>query len=136
MSSQLVADAQLYVSKALPNGAASTTSDAIDLVNSTSGDFTANCEILISGPALATGVMGDGKTIKYDVITSTSSTLSGPTTIAATVLTQTGAGGAGCSASTARFRLPSNVSRYIGVKATGSTTGDCSGSSFTVKVLF
>lgn len=128
-------DTSLKVTKALPNGAASTTTDSIDLGHGSYGDFLANVEFKISAPAMATGVMGDTKTMKYDILTSDSSDLSGPTTLVTAAITQTGAGGAGVSATTYTFRVPVDVKRYIGIKATGSTTGDCSGSSMTFEVL-
>lgn len=131
-----VRDVQKEVTKALPNGAASTTSDAIDLELTSRSDFVAQCELVINAPALATGAMGDGKTMKYDILTSSSSNLSGPTTLVAAAITQTGAGGAGAAAAEYRFRLPTNVLRYIGVKATGSASGDASGSSFTARLQF
>lgn len=131
----LLADAGLKVTKALPNGAASVTTDAIDMGNS-SGDFRADCELLIQAPAMGTTPMGDAKTMKYQVLGSANSDLSAPTILADQILIQTGAGGAGCAAAEARWRPPSNCPRYIGVKATGSTTGDASGSSVTAKLVF
>jgi hypothetical protein len=136
MSKPLVGDAQLKVTKALPNGAASTTTDAINLVTSTNGDFIANAELLISAPALGATPLPDAKTMKYSVVHSVNSDLSSPATLAADVLIQTGAGGVGAAAATARFRLPSDVRQYVGVKATGSASGDASGSSMTVQLLF
>ena len=127
-------DTSLKVTKALPNGAASTTSDGIDLGLTTRSDFTAPCELLLTAPAMATGVMGDAKTMIYSIEMDDNSSFSSATSIA-TILTQTGAGGAGCSAATARYKLPSNVERYVRVKATGSTTGNASTSSMTLELL-
>jgi hypothetical protein len=129
-------DALMKVTRALPNGGANVTSGSIDLGQGTNGEFVTPTEFLLSAPAMATGVMGDGKTMKYDILMSDSSDLSGPTTLIVSAITQTGAGGAGCAAADYRFRLPSNVKRYIGVKATGSTTGDATGSSCTLEALF
>lgn len=129
-------DASLKTTKALPNGAASVYSSAIDLGLGSFGDFLAEVEFKISAPAMATGVMGDSKTMKYDILHSDSSDLSsGATTLVTAAITQTGAGGAGCSAATYTFRLPVDCKRYVGIKATGSTTGDCSGSSLTFEAL-
>lgn len=136
MSRPILADTQLKVTKALPNGAASTTSDAIDLASGTNGDFLAPCELLISAPALGVTPLPDAKTMKYSVVHSVNADLSSPATLAPDVLTQTGAGGAGAAAATFRFRLPTDVRRYIGVKATGSASGDASGSSMTAQLLF
>lgn len=128
-------DALLKVTRALPNGAANVTSTSIDLGQGSNGEFVTLTEFLLSAPAMATGVMGDGKTMKYDILMSDSSDLSGPTTLIAAAITQTGAGGAGCAATDYRFRLPSNVKRYLGVKVTGSASGDATGSSCTLEAL-
>jgi len=50
------------------------------------------------------------------------------------VLVQTGAGGAGAAAATARFAIPSDCERYVRVTATNSGTGDASGASMTVNL--
>lgn len=132
----LLKDSALEKSKALPNGAAATTCDAIDLGHGSHGDFVADVEFEIEAPALGATPMPDAKTMKYDVIHSDSSDLSGPSTLIAAAITQTGAGGAGCDAATYRFRLPTSVKRYVGVKATGSGSGNASGSSFTLRARF
>ena len=97
-------------------------------------DFRADVELLLTAPALATGVMGDGKTMIYTVETD-SDPAYGSLTVVGTILTQTGAGGAGAAAATSRFKFPTNIERYVRVKATGSTTGNCSSSSMTVEIL-
>lgn len=135
MSRPLLADASLQVTKALPNGAAATTSDAIDLGNA-SGDFHADVELLIQVPALGATPMPDAKTMKFQVLGSDQSNLGSPVILADQILILTGAGGAGCAAGEARWKPPSNAPRYIGVKATGSASGDASGSSFTAKLVF
>lgn len=133
----LLADAQLKVSTALPTGASAVSQAAgIDLVNSVNGDFVAEAELLITAPAVTTGMLGDAATIKYDVITSANADLSSPTVVAATVLTQTGAGGAGAAAATKRFALPSDVQRYVGIKATKSAAGDASSVSMICQLVF
>ena len=48
----------------------------------------------------------------------------------------TGAGGAGCAAATYRMKPPTNVKRYVGLKATGSASGDATTASATLEVLF
>ena len=128
-------DTNLKQTKALPNGAAATSIDGFDLGLTTRSDFVAPLELLLTAPALATGVMGDGKTMIYTVETDDNSNFSSATNLG-TILTQTGAGGAGCAAATARWKPPTNVERYIRVKATGSTTGNASTSSMTVELLF
>jgi hypothetical protein len=134
MSRPNLKDAQLKVSKALPNGAAAVTSTSIDTA-SVAGDQPGDVEFLLTGPALATGVMGDAKTMIYDIIHSDAADLSGSSILHDNALTQTGAASAGCAAATKRFRLPSDAKRYIGFTATGSATGDCSGSSATLEAV-
>lgn len=129
-------DGNLKKTKALPTGDSAVTSDGIDLGEGTNGTFVTPCEFLLEAPALATGVLGDAATIKYDVITSANSDMSSPVTLQATILTQTGAGGAGCAATTKRFRVPTDVLRYVAVKATKSSAGDASASSFTLSLKF
>jgi hypothetical protein len=131
-----VKDALQKVTKALPNGAASVTSDALDTQNSTRGNFQARCELLISAPALVVGDLGDGATMKYDVVESANADLSSPTVVAKEVLVQTGAGGAGAAAATARYRIKSDTKRYVGVKATNSAAGDASDKSLTAELVF
>ena len=134
--SYAIRDAFLKVTKALPNGAAATTSDFIDTGKGTSyGRQLAEVEFLITAPALGATPLPDAKTMKFDVLTSANSDGSSPTTLMPTVITQTGAGGVGASAATYRFKVPSDAARYVGVKATGSASGDASGSSFTVEAL-
>lgn len=138
MSRPSVSDAQLSKSTALPTGASSVTqASGLDINQTTNGDFLVpTCELLISAPAVTTGMLADAATIKYDVVTSANSDLSSPTIIAATVLTQTGAGGAGAAAASVRFALPSDVKRYVGVKATKSGAGDASSVSVTAQFVF
>jgi hypothetical protein len=129
-------DASKSVSKALPSGASAITTDSIDLEKGSAGDFVAPCELLIEAPAVTTAMLGDAATIKYDVIHSDNADLSSPVTLAATVLTQTGAGGAGAAAASCRFRPPTNVKRYVGAKATKSAAGDASTKSVVVSLVF
>lgn len=132
-----VRDASMKATRALPNGAAAVTQTAgIDLQNSTRGDFVAPIEFLLSAPAMGATPMPDAKTMKYDIIHSDNADLSSPATLIAAAITQTGAGGVGCAAATYRWRPPTNVKRYVGVKATGSASGDATGSSFTFEALF
>lgn len=129
-------DGQLSVTRALPSGASAVTSNAIDTGEGATGTFVVPCELQIDVPAVTTAMLADAATIKYDIVTSAASDLSNPVTIAKEVIVQTGAGGAGAAAQTARFALPSNVLRYVGVKATKSATGDASTVSLTVALKF
>ncbi len=136
MALPLVKDELLSVTKELPNGAATTVSDGIDLGLSTQATFCCG-EVLIEAPALATADLGDAATIKYEVYHAASSDFSDEASLYGTPqLTQTGAGGAGAAAATKRVALPTNVSRHIRVKATNSAAGDASDKSFTVSLVF
>lgn len=129
-------DGNLTTTKALPSGASAVTSDGIDLGEGTTGTFTTPCEFVLSAPAVTTAMLGDAATIKYDVITSANADMSSPVTLQATILTQTGAGGAGAAAATKRFRVPTDTLRYVAVKATKSATGDASTVSMTLSLVF
>lgn len=131
-----VRDSLLTVTRALPNGAAAVTSTALDTETVSPGRQLADFELLIEAPAMGATPMPNAKTMTYAVVTSANSDLSSPTVIADAVLVQTGAGGVGCAAATARFRLPTNAARYIGVRATGSAAGDATGSSVVASFVF
>lgn len=135
-NANLLVDAALVQSIALPNGAASVTSAAIDLMNSANGDFKADVELLVSAPLLVVGDLANGDTMTYDIVHSVNANLSSPATLFDNVITQTGAGGAGAAAATATVRLPANVRRYVGVKATNDGAGDASDKSATLTPRF
>lgn len=120
---------------ALPNGAASTNSDTFDLGVGAKGDVPGTFEVEIVAPALATGVLGDGATMTYDIYHDTASDMSSEAKLL-TAGIQTGAGGAGAATATYRFRLPIDTNRYIRVKATNSAAGDASGSDMSVRLVF
>jgi len=122
--------------RALPTGASAVTGTAIDMGNPAGNDFLAECELLLSAPALAVGELANASTMTYDIVQSVNSDMSSPTTLLAGVLVQTGAGGVGAAATTKRIALPSNVSRYIAPKATNSAAADASAKSVTLEVLF
>lgn len=135
-NSNLLVDAALVKTRALPNGAASVTSDGIDLMNSANGDFKADCELIVNAPALVVGDLADAATMTYDIVHSVNSDMSSPATLLDNVITQTGAGGAGAAAAELNVRLPSDVRRYVAVKATNSGAGDASDKSVTITPKF
>ena len=128
-----VQDAELTETKALHNTAGADICTEFDV--NPSGELLAQCELEITAPILTAGELPNGETVIYDIVAGAAAS---PTTvIAAAVLTQTGAAGAGAAASTKRFRLATDVARYVAVKATVSAGGgNCSGKSFTSKLLF
>ncbi len=131
---RMLRDLELQVTKSLPNGAGTEYSDSIDLGDTSTSVFVADCELLIEAPELATAVLGDGATMTYDVEYSDDDETF--ETLADTVLVQTGADGAGADADEARLRLPSTVKQYVRVAATNSAAGDASGSTVTVGLVF
>ena len=131
---RMLRDMELQVTKSLPNGADTEYSDSIDLGDTTTSVFVADCELLIEAPELATADLGDAATMTYDVEHSDDDETF--ETLAATVLVQTGADGAGADAAEARLRLPSTVKQYVRVAATNSAAGDASDKSVTVGLVF
>jgi len=127
-------DALLTVTAALPNGAANTSTPGIDLGHSTFGDFVAPVEFQLSIPALTTSEQPNDKVLTYTVETDTDSNFGSPT-VAMTLGTQVGAGGAGAAAVEFRFALPTTTERYVRAKATGDDTGNSSTKSMTLEVL-
>lgn len=126
-------DTEFITTKALPASAGSVNAAGFDV--RPSGDLVADCEMLISAPALTTTELPDTETMSYKVEDSADNITFA--LVADSVLVQTGAGAAGAVAATQRFRFPTDVKRYVRVTATGSTNiGDCSGKSLTQELLF
>lgn len=134
--SQTLRDKSLEITRALPNGAATVTSTSLQLKGETNREFHAGTELEISAPALATGVLADAATVKYHVVQGDAADLSDATVVAAEVIVQTGAGGAGAGAATVRYRPPSTIKKYIGLRIVKSGAGDATGSSATMRMLF
>jgi hypothetical protein len=129
-------DAKLKDSHALPSGASTVSSAGIDLGLTARSDFLAECELLLTAPALAVGQLADASTMKYTVQDSSASDFgTNLRTIAGTEITQTGAGGAGAAGATRRIGLPTDVQRYIRFQATNSAAADASGATATLEVL-
>ena len=130
-------DALEKVSLLLPNGAANTTSTGLETgVRTSLGVPARPIDYVLTAPLLTTTQQPDAKTMKYDILVSDNLDMSSPTTYITTALTQTGAGSAGCAAATFTFALPSNINKkYVGIKATGSASGDSSAASATLEAL-
>lgn len=131
-----VGDALLKSTLALPADDSAVTSAAIDLGHGSNGQNLVDAEFLVEAPALTTGQLGDAATMTYAVVTSASSNLSSPTVINSAIITQTGADGAGAAAATARFRLPTDCQRYVGLRATNSAAADASAASAVLSLKF
>jgi len=138
-ASHNVKDASFVQTKALSNGAGNVVTDGFNL-----GSLTArgarlehgDCELKIEAPGLTTTQLPDSETMTYSIETDDNSGFSSAKILADKVILQTGAGGAGAAAVTARFKLPSDCEQYVRVKATKTGTGDCSTVSMTVSLLF
>lgn len=131
-----VKDYLLTSTVVLPVGAVTTTGTAIDLGQTTRGQHLAQCELLIEAPALTVGALPDTKTITYDIISSASSNMSSPTVLVAGLIVQTGAGGVGAAAATARYRPATNVAQYVAIRATGVATVSAASFSTTAALVF
>lgn len=133
----LAQDANYVTTKALPNGAASVETSGLDLgALTTRGARLEEDEILIEAPILTTAELPDAQTMKYDVQTDDDVDWGSAKTIAKEVLVQTGAGGEGAAAASARFRIPTDAERYIRIQATNSGAGNCSSKSMTFSIRF
>ena len=136
-ANRLRRDATYIETKALSNGAGAVNSSGFDLgALNARGERPENVEGYISAPALTTTQLPDTETMTYKVQHAASSDYSDAVTLADAVLVQTGAGGAGAAAATARYRIPSDCSRYVRIVATKTGTGDCSGLSLTHELKF
>lgn len=137
MSRPRIGDLELKETVALPNGAATTEGAAIRLGCGTPHDFTADCELKITVPDLATGDLADAATLTISVITDDTDTFDGETVLLQSVIVLTGAGGAGATGTTAQVRLPiGGVKEYIGLKCVKTGAGDASDKSATLEMLF
>ncbi len=115
------------------SAAAANYSNSIDLGQTTLGPAADHIEVEISIPA--TPALVDDKTITLTLKDSADdSTFAAIPSIA--TLVQTGAGGAGASAASRRFKLPPSCRRYIRLDAAVLTGGgDNTAVSTTLKVL-
>lgn len=136
MSQQLREDAQLTNTRALPSGASTVNSAGIDLDVTVNSNFAANCEMEVVAPAVNATELPDTQTLTYVLQHDTDPAFGSATSLTASLIVQTGAGGAGAVSQTVRFQLPSNVKRYVRLRVTKSGTGDASGKTATMKLLF
>lgn len=132
-----VADKLLTQTAALPNGAAVTVTTGIDLGHDNTKDrLLADCELLVSVPALTTTQLGDTQTITISIETDNDVAFGSAKVLTSSLFVMTGAGGAGAAAASDRFRLPSNCERYVRAKATKAGATNASTASMTFQVLF
>ena len=94
--------------------------------------------MLLSAPALVVGSLPNGSTVTYKIEACASAAFgSGVVVIADGLAVQTGAGGTGAPATTARVRVPSNSPRYIRGSAVGAgTTSPSVSETFSLSLRF
>jgi hypothetical protein len=126
-----IQDKDFIITRALPTADGTVTSSDIDLGAAPyKGE---NCELEISVPALSSTLLPSADTLTITVQGGSAAT---PTTSLNMVKVITGTGST-IAAQKLRFRLPSDCPRYVNVKfVAAGGTGDQSGSSATVKLLF
>lgn len=129
-------DALLRQTKALPDGAATTTSDPIELhPGAHNSAFLANSELLLTIPALATALLPDTQTVTYTLEASNDPEFNSGVDVISPAVVQTGAAGAGAAGTTLRVRPPTNVKRYVRAKAVKTGAANASAASMTVELL-
>jgi len=124
-------------SLALPSAASTTVNSAsVDLNAVTPFLAEIEFELVSASASLDSTALPNGETITYVLAESTDdSTFTAVYTL--DEATMTGAGGAGDTANTVYFRLPSDISRYVRIQATtSSSSGVCSAASLTLRALF
>jgi hypothetical protein len=126
-----IQDKDFIITRALPTADGTVTSSDIDLGAAPyKGE---NFEIEISVPALSSTLLPNADTLTVTVQGGSSAT---PSTTLGLVRVITGTGST-IAAQKFRYRLPSDCPRYVNVKfVAAGGTGDQSGSSATVKLLF
>jgi hypothetical protein len=124
----------LKKTKAYPAAAATATSDAIDLLDSTPSLKLRNAEIEVALPAVAALV--DTKKATATIQHSDDNSSFAAVDTLATVI-QTGAGGAGAAAVTKRFKASADLKRYVRLSvAVESGGGDNTAASSTLSVVY
>lgn len=125
-----IQDKDLTITRALPTADGTVTSADFDL--SAAPYKGENMELEITIPALTATHLPNADTLTVTVQNGTAATPTA-TLFALPVIT----GSTGYAGGTFRFRLPSNVARYLNVKAVAAGgTGDISAVNATIKLLF
>jgi len=131
---RLQGDAELKKTTALPAASGATaTSDGLDLEITDKADF-GGAELRIESPALTAVEMTDGAEATYSVYHDDNSDFSTELALHASVLTVASGYPYATAATVGRVGLPTNVKRYVRVKATHDSAGDPSGKSFVASV--
>ena len=135
MAAPAVRDAALKILRALPAGAATVISAAIDTGNGVVGDSVIAGDFELVAPALTVARLADATTVTYNICWSANANLSAPVTYIAGAIVQLGAGGVGAVGSTYKFRLPSTADQFIFFTAVKTGAADASGVSATLDLL-
>lgn len=127
-------DANLEVTGALPNGAATSYSSDLDIGGSASGRIPDEIELVVLIPALTTGEAPDTRTLTVAIAQGAAAS---PTTIVSGATVLTGAGGAGIAKTSIRFKPLPGGGRYVRAQFVGGASfGNASGKSGTLTPLF
>jgi len=126
-----IKDKLLTITRALPTADGTVTSSDFDL--GANPDDIEAMELLIAVPALSSTLLPSADTLTITVQSGDSAT---PSTTANLVKVITGTGST-IAAQEIRFRLPSDIGRYVNVKfVAAGGTGDQSGVSATISLCF
>ena len=136
-----IRDASLKFSRALPaSTSAVTVNTPFDTGPRTQlGTFHArDAELLLTAPAVTTAQLPDGKTFTYTIIHSDNADLSSPVNLALAAIVQTALAGPELRVlpSDAGFRATLNATSDSLITPSASGTGDASGVSATLEILF
>lgn len=124
-------DLNLTIARALPTADGTVTSADIDLGSSAPGVGVKDSELVVEVPELTAVNLPNADTL---TITVQSGESAAPTASANLVKVITGTG-SNIAAQAVKFRLPSNVGRYVNVKfAAAGGTGDISAKSATISL--
>jgi len=124
-----IQDYLLTVTRALPTADGTVTSSDIDLGAVSPGDSMEHMELVVAVPALSSTLLPSADTL---TITVQAGAAAAPTTSINIVKVITGTGST-IAAQDLRFKLPSDVARYVNVKfVAAGGTGDQSGVSATI----
>jgi hypothetical protein len=128
--SRKIQDATFVVTRALPTADGTVTSADFDL--GADAFKPEEMELEITVPALNATQLPNADTLTITIQAGAAAT---PTTTLAVLPVITGS--SGYAGGITRFRLPSNVARYVNVKfVAAGGTGDISGATATLKLLF
>ena len=131
-------DAGLQASISLPVGATPVVSNALDIGPVSSfGSYapSINGEFLLEAPALTVAQLPNGESVAYDVVTSVNPDLSSPVIVSGSAVVQLGAGGVGAVGNSVRVRPTSDVLRYFGFQARGTSGVAASGVKATLTYI-